>query len=175
MIIIEEMSENKHWYAVYTHSRAEKKVLTEIEFQGIEAYLPLQRKLRQWSDRKKWVEMPLIPGYLFVLIDRKEYDNVLKTPGVVAYVRFEGKAAIIPDNQIELIQRMLSETSLQVEVSHEVFEKGDPIMVASGPLIGIKGTLISFKGKKKVAVQLDQLNLSLVVEIQLSEIEKITG
>jgi transcription antitermination factor NusG len=168
------MSENKHWYAVYTHSRAEKKVLKELVFQNIDTYLPLQRKLSQWSDRKKWVEMPLIPGYLFVCIDRKEYDIVLKTPGVVAYVRFEGKAAIIPDYQIEFIKKMLNDISLSVEVSHNIPEKGDKVIVISGPLIGMKGRLLSFKGKKKIAIEISQLNLSLIVEVQRSEVEKIT-
>ncbi|MGF7140688.1 UpxY family transcription antiterminator [Roseimarinus sediminis] len=163
----------KHWYAVYTKSRAEKKVLLELEFQSIEAYLPLQKKLRQWSDRKKWVETPLIPGYIFVHIDRRDYDRVLRTQGVVTYVRFEGQAAIIPDDQIDVIKRMMREHELNVLISHEDFSEGDEIEITAGPLIGIKATLVTFKGKKRVAVQLHQLNLSLTVDLPLSEIRKI--
>jgi len=167
------MTEKKHWHAVYTRSRAEKKVLSEMEYSGIEAYLPLHRKLRKWSDREKWVEMPLIPGYLFVNIGLKEYDKVLKTIGVVAYVRFEGKAAIIPDSQIQFIQKMLDDSSLSVEIIHQIPEKGDQVIVIAGPLIGLKGTIISVKGKKRVAVEIEKLNLSLTIEIQLSLIEII--
>ena len=167
------MSLPKFWYAVYTKSRAEKKVQSELDYQGIECYLPLQRKLRQWSDRKKWVEMPLISGYVFVYISKKEYDKVLRTDNVVTYVRFEGKAAIIPNEQIETIKRMLRETNIPVEVNPGLFVEGDHIEVIGGPLIGLKGELITVKGKKRVAVQLEQLNLAISVELPLNEIRKI--
>ncbi|MBN2805193.1 MAG: UpxY family transcription antiterminator [Prolixibacteraceae bacterium] len=163
----------KYWYAVYTKSRAEKKVQLELEFQGIEHYLPLQSKLRQWSDRKKWVEVPLIPGYIFVQIDRFDYDRVLRTANVVSYVRFEGKAAIIPNEQIDLIRRMLRDSSLEIEVSMQNFSEGDVVEVMAGPLTGIQGKLVSFKGKKRVAIELEQLNLSLTVTLPLNEIRKI--
>ncbi|HPR32621.1 MAG TPA: UpxY family transcription antiterminator [Prolixibacteraceae bacterium] len=166
-------SNSKAWYAVYTKSRAEKKVQLEFDYQGIEAYLPLQRKLRQWSDRKKWVEVPLISGYIFVHISRKEYESVLKTQGVVSYVRFEGKPAVIPDEQIEWIKRMLRQSDIPVQLHRETFTVGDQIQVIAGPLIGIRGILITLKSKKRVAIQLEQLNVSLLVEIPINEIEKI--
>jgi transcription antitermination factor NusG len=166
------MTEIKKWHVIYVRSRSEKKVYNELEFEGIEAYLPLQRKLRQWSDRKKWVEMPLISGYLFVFIAPKEYEKVLKTFGVVAYVRFEGKAAIVPDYQIEYIKKMLHEPDINIEITHQFPVKGDQIVVISGPLIGLNGKLISFKGKRRVAIEIIQLNLSILVEVQLSDIEK---
>lgn len=166
------MAETKQWLVIYTRSRAEKKVSVELDYQGIENYLPLQLKLRKWSDRKKWVEMPLISGYLFVHILPKEYEKVVKTFGVVSFVRFENKPAIVPDDQIEFIKKMLREPGLNVEVSHQLLKQDDEIVVTSGPLIGLKGKLISFKGKKRVAIEIIQLNLSLMVEVQLSEIEK---
>lgn len=166
---------NKKWHVVYSKSRAEKKVLIELEFQGIEVYLPLQRKLRQWSDRKKWIEVPLISGYIFVNITRKEYDKVLQTNGVVSYVRFEGKAAIIPDEQIEFIKKMLIQSDINIEVSTQNFIPGDKVEVTHGPLIGLQGTLISIKGKKRVAVQLEQINLSLIVDLPSNQILKINN
>ncbi len=165
---------DKNWFAVYTRSRAEKKVQLEFELEEIESYLPLQKKLRQWSDRKKWVESPLIPGYIFVRISRRDYDKVLKTPNVVSYVRFEGTAAIIPDNQIETIKQLLRQHEMEIEVSYDNFKKGDPVEVMAGPLIGTKGKLVLFKGKKRVAIELEQMNLSLTVEVPLNEIRKVT-
>lgn len=163
----------RHWYAIYTRSRAEKKVQLELELQGIENYLPMQRKLRTWSDRKKWVDVPLISGYVFVYIDRREYEMVLKTPNVVTYVRSEGKAAIIPEREIDTIKLLLREKEISVEISNQLFKKGDLIEVISGPLIGMRGKLVTLKGKKRVAIEIVQLNLSLVVEVPLSEITKI--
>lgn len=163
----------KQWHAVYTRSRAEKKVQLELEYQGIENYLPLQRQLRKWSDRKKWVEVPLISGYIFVRIDRYQYDKVLQTFGVVSYVRFEGTAAIIPDIQIEMIKRMLHQNEIEISVSNEKFEKGDKIEVLAGPLIGLKGILVEQKGKKRVALLIEQLNLSLTFDVPIADIIKL--
>lgn len=165
---------DKHWYAVYTKSRAEKKAHLDLELQGVEVYLPLQRKLRQWSDRKKWVEVPLISGYLFVHITLKEYDQVLRTNNVVTYVRSEGKAAVIPDHEIETIKSLLRQKEISIEISNQLFTEGDQIEVVGGPLLGMQGKLVTFKGKKRVAIQIEQLNLSLVVEIPINEISKIS-
>lgn len=163
----------KRWYAVYVKSRTEKKVKIELDYQGIEVYLPIQKKLRKWSDRKKWVDFPLISGYLFVHISPKDYDRVLQTIGVVSYVRFDGTAAIIRDENIELIKRLLRDYEKEIEVSFNHFDKGDEVEVIGGPLNGIKGKLIQLKGKNKVAVQIENLKIALTVELSSGEIKKI--
>jgi transcription antitermination factor NusG len=159
-----------HWFAVYVKSRAEKKAQTELQFKNIEAFLPLQRKLRQWSDRKKWVEMPLISGYLFVRVSRKEYDSVLQSNHVVSYVRFEGTAAQIPDRQIDYLKLMLKQDNLDIEVTQESFEPGQLVEVVAGPMIGLRGKLVRIKGKNKVAIELEQLGYSALIEITTDDI-----
>ncbi len=161
------------WYAVYVKSRTEKKAQTELQLQEIETFLPLQRKLRQWSDRKKWVEMPLISGYLFVKASRKEYDLILQSNYVVSYVRFEGKAAIVPDYQIEYLKLMLKQDSSEIEITREKLKPGQLIEVVAGPLIGLKGKLQKIKGKNKVAIELEQLGYSALVEILAEDIISI--
>lgn len=173
VLLMKILKNPKYWYAVYTKSRAEKKVQLELDFQGIENYLPLQRTLRKWSDRKKWVDVPLIPGYIFVYINHTHYNKVLQTSNVVSYICFEGKAAIIPDIQIELIKRMLRQTDVHIEVQHEAYSKGDCVEIIGGPLIGMKGELIEIKGKKRVAVSINQLKLSLTFELPVNEIRKL--
>lgn len=161
------------WHAVYVKSRTEKKAQLELQFQEIETFLPLQRKLRQWSDRKKWVETPLISGYLFVRASRKEYDLVLQSNYVVSYVRFEGKAAIVPDYQVDYLKLMLQQENSPVEMTREKLKPGQIIEVISGPFIGLKGKLQKIKGKSKVAVELEQLGYSAMVEIQVEDIAPI--
>jgi transcription antitermination factor NusG len=161
------------WHAVYVKSRAEKKAQLELQAKEIETFLPLQRKLRQWSDRKKWVELPLISGYLFVRISRKEYDQVLKSNNVVSYVKFEGIAAVIPEYQIDYLKLMLKQNSSVVEITREKLEPGQLIEVISGPLIGLKGKLQKIKGKNKVAVEFEQLGYSALVEIPADDIISI--
>ena len=167
---------NSHkWYAVYTKSRAEKKVRDEFGFKNIECYLPIHRQLRQWSDRKKWVEQPLISGYIFVRIPYKNYLNVLKTDGVVAFVRFEGKPATIPDGQIENLKKILRQGEVKLEVSREELTIGEKVRINAGPLLGVVAELVKFKGKKKVAVRLPEVGTSILFEIPLEELEKLTS
>jgi transcription antitermination factor NusG len=155
---------NYNWYAVRVKSRSEKKVYSDLIEQEIEAYLPLQRKLRQWSDRKKWVEMPLISGYVFVYISRKEYETVLKVYNVVCYVYFEGKAAIIRDADINLLKRMLGQVEVELEITVEQLKPGQMVEIISGPLCGIIGELINFQGKNKVALRIQPLGYTVLVE-----------
>ncbi|MCF8229267.1 MAG: UpxY family transcription antiterminator [Bacteroidales bacterium] len=155
----------KHWYAVYTKSRAEKMVDKLLNEKGIDRYLPLQRVLRQWSDRKKWVEEPLIRSYIFVNIaNDREYLNVLQTDGVVKFVTFAGKAAKIPEKQIDNIKLLLASEE-DLEVTPEKFEPGMDIEVHAGPLKGLEGSLIELKGKNRVKVELEAIGQSILVEI----------
>jgi len=165
--ITEKMEDNKfkyNWYAIRVKSRSEKKVLFELEEQKIEAYLPIQRKLRQWSDRKKWVEVPLISGYVFVFISRKEYELVLKIYNVVSYIYFEGKAAVIREGDINLLKRMLGQVDLEIEITAEQFKPGQMVEIIAGPLLGIIGELIDFKGKDKVALRIPPLGYTVLLE-----------
>ncbi len=152
------------WHAIYVHSRAEKKVHVELTLKGIESFLPLQRKLRQWSDRKKWVEVPLISGYVFVHITRWHYDAVLQTDNVMQYVRFEGKAAVIRDQDIEVLKRMLGQSDLEIEITREELQPGMQVEIIAGPMMGVKGELISFRGKNKVALRIPPLGFTVLVE-----------
>jgi transcription antitermination factor NusG len=155
---------NPVWYAIYVHSRAEKKVQIDLKFKEIECFLPLQRRLRQWSDRKKWVEIPLISGYVFVHITRKQYDAVLQTDNVMQYVRFEGKAAMIRDQEIDILKRMLGQSDLEVEITTEDLQQGMQVEIIAGPMIGVKGELISFRGNNKVALRIPPLGMTVLVE-----------
>lgn len=155
---------NHHWYAIRVKSRTEKKVNADLQDQGIDSYLPLQRRLRIWSDRKKWVEMPLISGYVFVHISRKEYEIVLRTMNVVCYVFFQGKAAVINDKDILTLKRMLGQSELELEVTLEDLKPGQMVEVVAGPLCGVVGELIEFQGKNKVALRIDPLGYTVLVE-----------
>ena len=150
--------ENKAWYVVYTRSKAEKKVYADLTSQNIESFLPVQKRLRQWKDRKKWVEMPLMPGYCFVHISRHDYDRVLQTNNVVSYIIFEQKAAVIPEEQINAIKLMLEQSDFEVEVTHETFCQGKKVEIINGPLMGVTGELMEEHGKKRFVMRIDAIN-----------------
>ncbi len=160
------------WYAVYTRPRFEKQVSDRLIEQGIEAYLPLIKTMRQWSDRKKMVEIPLFSSYVFVNIERKDYDQVLQTFGVVKYITFEGKAATIPPEQINQL-KIIVNSDEKIETTWERRKKGDRVMVTSGSLKGLIGELITDGDRKKVLVRIDSIDQNLTVEVHASLIEKI--
>ncbi|WP_194831001.1 UpxY family transcription antiterminator [Prolixibacter sp. SD074] len=158
------------WYAIYVKSRSEKKVLQTLTEKGIDAYLPIYKKLRQWSDRKKLVEMPLMPGYVFVHITWKDYDRVLQTDHVVCYITFGGKAAPVRDEDIESLKHMLRQDKVKVELTREDLAPGEQVEILSGPLVGMKGELIQIKGKNKVGIRIQPVGYTVMVEVPISEL-----
>ncbi len=159
------MSENsKTWYAIYVKSRAEKKVALELEALEVDYYLPLTKKLKQWSDRRKWVEEPLFRSYLFVNIDNSEYYTVLNANGVVRYVSFSGKAVAIPEVQINAIKYYLDESDPENIVESD-WKPGRKVEILSGSLAGLTGELVEAKGKSKVKVEIEAVNGNLLIQI----------
>jgi transcription antitermination factor NusG len=170
-----ENKNNFNWYAVRVKSRSEKKVFADLQEQNIETYLPLQRQLRIWSDRKKWIESPLISGYLFVYISRKEYDLVLRIYNVVNYIYFEGKAAIIRKSDIELIKRMLGQAELSVEITNEQLIAGQMVEIVNGPLLGVIGELIQFQGRNRVALRIPPLGYTVLIDTPEKNLKAYNG
>jgi len=159
----------KIWFAVYVKSRSEKKVALEFEIDGVDFYLPLVKKLKQWSDRKKWVEEPLFRSYIFVHIEQKEYYTVLKTQNVVKYVSFEGKAVPIRKEQIEAVKYFLNEKDPE-NIDNQVWAEGQKVEIISGSMAGLKGELIEVRGKKKVKVEIEVVGKTLVIQIPKSKL-----
>jgi len=164
--------ETKKWYAVYARSRAEKKAAKELLYQNIEHYLPLIKRLKQWSDRKKWVEEPLFRSYIFVHINQNDYYRVLQNPHLVRYITFEGKAVPIPNQQIEAIRIFLEEKEPEEQENTE-WLKGEQVEVISGNLTGLTGELIEVNGKHKVKVQIDVIGKSVSIYISKNKLRVI--
>ena len=122
--------------------------------------------LKKWSDRWKWVEEPLFKSYLFVSIDESEYYEVLNTLGVVRFITFNGKAASIRQDTIDFLKRLL-DTDYELEAVSSNFLIGDRIQIERGPLIGLKGTLVSFAGDKKVKVELENFEQALLITVPM--------
>ena len=160
-----------NWYALYTHPRAEKRAYALLLEKGIEAYLPLLRRLKQWSDRKKWVEEPLFRSYLFVYITEKEYFEVLNTPGVVRYITFEGKAVPVPQNQVDAIRYYLNQAGPQALPDPAALLPGQEVEILRGPLQGIRGELIEVKGRQQVRIQIDALGQYLHLTVPLTDLK----
>ncbi len=159
------------WYALYTKSRAEKKVADQLDKIGITNYLPLKKELRQWSDRKKWVETPIISSYIFIKIPKSRYNEIFQINGIVAYVSHKGKAVIIPEDEIIAMKKTI-ENKLSFNVEPTTIKKGEEITVTSGPLKGIKGIVQNIQGSRKLYLNITNIGYTLVVDLNEAEFTK---
>ncbi len=168
------MISNK-WLALYTKSRAEKKVFTKLVSIGIECYLPLHFVERQWSDRKKMVEVPLFNSYLFVKTKTKEeYYTVLQCDGAVRFITIEGKASVIPDTEIDTLKFILQQSKeITLEPSYESFKPGEWVEINKGILKGVIGELVEHRGQHKFLIRIGALDQSIVVHVPISQITKL--
>lgn len=157
----------KNWYAIYTKSRNEKMVAVNLEVKGIEVYLPLLKILKQWSDRKKWVEIPLFRSYIFVHIIDKDYLDVLQTDGVVRFVTFMNERIPIPETQILAVRSYLEEDD-PINIENLEYLPGDRVEVSRGPLRGLLGVLVEVKGKQRVMVEIESLGQRLILNLPKS-------
>ncbi len=165
----------QHWYALYTRSRHEKKAKALLEESGVEAYLPLVKKWHVWSDRKKLVEMPLLPSYIFVRTDVSNYltyYDILNTPGVVRFITFEGKAVAVPEIQIATLRR-LNSAGVDMECMDVSPEPGTPVKVMQGPMKGYQGEVVSAGKNKKLVLRLDVIDKCITLNIPLAMVEKV--
>ena len=160
------------WYAAYTNAKAEKKVASELVKQGIDHYLPLQLTIRQWSDRKKKVEIPLISSYIFVHITPKEHLPVLQVPGVVKIVHFCGKPVPIPEWQIRNLKILLG-SDVPITSEFRDFEKGEDVQITQGPLKGLRGKIQHVKGQHKLVIGISALDYNLTIDIDPHFVESV--
>jgi transcription antitermination factor NusG len=159
------------WYAVYTRPRWEKKVNDLLTKKGIESYCPLNRVRRKWSDRIKLVEEPLFKSYVFVKVEDEARTEVRMTDGVVNFVYWEGKPALIKEKEIQVIKRFLNEYE-NVELVKIELKKEQRVRVTAGPLMDQEGKVIEIKNKV-ARVAIDSLGYILVADIEKGKLRGV--
>ncbi|MEX6686234.1 UpxY family transcription antiterminator [Danxiaibacter flavus] len=167
------MSEEKKWYAIYTKPRWEKKVSALLAQKSLEAWCPVQKIRRQWSDRKKTVLEPLFKSYVFVHVSEKEKTDVLRTGGVVNFVYYLGKHAVIRQREIDTIKAYLLEEGAQISVeSWESLAENIKVQVTQGVFMNSTGTVVR-SSHKKVYVRLESLGQVMMVEFPVAHVERL--
>ena len=161
------------WYALYTRSRFEKKLMSELSDRSIEVFLPMREILSRWKDRKKRIWIPLFPGYIFVhQVDTPANRyRVLNVPGAVRFVGFNSQTVPIPQEQIDGVRRFL-EAKLAVD-PYPYMKVGRRVEVIAGPLKGIQGTLVQKKARFRFVIQVDLIRQAVSVEIDASDVRPI--
>ena len=150
-----------NWYALYTKPRNEKKVATQLASIGFEVFCPLVSVVKQWSDRKKTILQPLLNSYVFVRLDEKDRAKVFQVSGVVRFLFWLGKPAIVRDYEIEAIQELLQESYKEVVVTGIL--PGSKLTLTEGVFKGQSATYVEQRGNKTILV-LDGLGMTLILE-----------
>jgi transcription antitermination factor NusG len=148
------------WFAIYTRPKNEKKVAEQLFKLGIDVYCPMVTQMKQWSDRKKKVESPLISSYVFVNLDEKDRNTVFEVHGIVRYLYWLGKPAIVQDHEIALLKDSLKGILSSVEV--QGLQPGDSLIISKGPFQGKEG-VVSQVEKNKIRLVLKELGVLITI------------
>jgi transcription antitermination factor NusG len=162
---------SKKWLAVYTRPRWEKKVSQLLVEKGTECYCPLNKVRRKWSDRVKLVEEPLFKSYVFVKVNEEERTDVRMTPGIINFVYWNGKPAVIKEKEIANIRKFLDEYE-NVEVNPAAVAVDQRVKISTGPLMDQEGKVLSVR-HKTVKVAIDSLGYVLVAYIERSKLTSV--
>jgi transcriptional antiterminator RfaH len=164
------------WYVLYTKPNQEKKVAYQLQEKEIRFLLPTFKTLREWHDRKKIIEKPLFPSYIFVLITSiNDYYNCMDSEGFCYYVKFGNQLATVTQETINNIEIIMSKGN-NLEVAASNFQRGQKLVIKEGPLCGIACEVVDINGKEKVCVHIHLLNRTILADMHSSMLtaEQIT-
>jgi transcriptional antiterminator RfaH len=163
------------WYACYTRARHEKRAYAGLLDRGIEAYLPLAPRVSQWKDRKKLVEWPLFPSYVFCRLAAAELHPVLTVPGIATLVKSGGRAVAIADEELENVRRFTQAlTNGLVEAHHcSYFAEGEWVEVTTGPLEGVRGVVVGHRGGSRLLIGLRAIGQALEVNVNAKVLKSL--
>lgn len=163
------------WYACYTRARHEKQVERLLRQRGIESYLPMVPRLRQWKDRKKVVEFPLFPSYLFGHFPLTDLHEVLSTPGVATVVRANGEPVAIASEDVENVRRFaaaLAAEDVDLEVRPFLAE-GEWVEVREGAFAGVRGVVVERRNRRRVLVGLEAIGQGLEIDVDTRLLRRV--
>lgn len=161
------------WLAIYTKPRWEKKVASLLSRKNIENYCPLTKAQHQWSDRKKVVELPLFTSYVFVHISDDVYSEVRTIPGIINFVYWLGKPAVIRDEEIEAIKSFLTDHP-DAQLEKTEVKLNDHVKILNGPFESFEGNIVKVLSKK-VKINLPSLGYDLIATINKSNLQKMNS
>jgi transcription antitermination factor NusG len=161
-----------HWFVLYVRANQEKKTALRLTNNGIEHFLPSYRSVRQWKDRRVTLEMPLFPGYVFVHLPYLDRLKVLTLPNVVEIIGTKNTPAIVSPEEIECIKKSVAFGNA---TPHPAFVEGQRVVITSGVLHGMQGTLLRQQNNTRVVISIDSIARSFAVDVDISCLKPIGG
>lgn len=153
---------SSQWYIAYTFSRAERAAQQKLEMIGVSSYVPLHKVQKNWSDRKKILETPLFPNYIFIYASQTRKHEILKMKEIVNYITFEGKAVTVSESLINSIKKIVEH---DVEVTSLDYSPGMRVLIKEGPLAGVEGKLLKKNDKNFLLVEIKILQRAVAINI----------
>lgn len=166
-----EGSQEPQWYAAYTRANHERSVATQLAQRAISHYLPVYESVRRWKDRKKLLELPLFPGYVFVHVPPRERLRVVQVHGLVRLVGFGGQPIALPEGEVAAIRACLKQ-KCRIE-PHPFLRTGQRVRIVRGALEGTEGILVRKKGMFRLILSVGLILRSVAVEVDSSDVEPI--
>jgi len=159
------------WFALTVKPQHEATVRLGLEAKQLKSYLPTYTSVRRWSDRKKRIELPLFPGYVFSQFENTDRTHVLRTPGVRSIVSFGTQLIPVPSAELLKIARMLS-SPYPLE-PWPYLQTGEPVKIESGPLAGITGIFERREGGSRFVVSIEMLQRSIAVHLEADDLSPV--
>lgn len=159
------------WYAACTRPNHEKRVALQLEERRIEAFLPTYQSIRRWKDRKKLLELPLFPSYIFVQLDAQNRLDLLRLPGVLGLVTFRGLPAAVETKEIENLRHGLSNRT--AVHPHPYLKQGRRVRVRCGAMAGVEGVFVRSRDRARVVLSISLLQRSIAVDIDEADVEPV--
>jgi transcriptional antiterminator NusG len=166
---------HRQWYAIQTRSQSERCLTRDLDAKNIENYCPVFREVRQWSDRKKEIDRPVFPGYVFARFEDSGSTRlkILQSSGAVRILGSAEMPEAIPEYEIEAIRRLI-ESSLSC-YAHPLLKEGCRVVVKCGPLKGVEGQLVRVKGQTRLVLSVKLLGKAISTEVGVRDVELVTG
>jgi transcriptional antiterminator RfaH len=163
------------WCVLYTRPRFENKVVEELKNNGVNCLLPRTRVVREYKTQRRLVEVPLFPSYVFICPGNlNDYYFGLDLKGVLGYVKFGSEIASVNRQTIDNLI-MLDEKKCEIELSTEVIAKGEMVMISEGPLTGLSGEMVEYKGRNKVIVRVSLLKSNVLIDIDAQKLKRLSN
>ncbi len=164
---LEQLHDISHWYAVYTCANREKQVALQFTSRGIDYFLPLYESVREWSDRRVTLQMPLFPGYLFVATSLRHQMRILTVPGVVNLVGVAGRPMPMDGDVIERLRDGIMRVAAQ---PYPYLPVGQRVFLCSGPLKGLTGVLLRHKSGSRVVISIDAIERAFIANVDANDL-----
>ena len=160
------------WYVAYTRPRHEKHIVHQLQERGLSSFVPLYSSVRYWKDRRKRLELPLFPGYVFVQITLPCRLDLLRLPGVVDLVCFQGRPVPVSSGEIEALRQGLSAAT--VVHPHPYLQAGRRVRIRGGAWDGVEGIFVRKRGQTRVVLSISLIQRSVAIEIEEADVEPIS-